>query len=433
MITKKKSIISMNLVLVLMLGACGMTGSVADLLAGGTEQAQEQTDDRETEQGTGFTENVSEAESLPAQETESANETETVNEIDEIIAQMPLEDKVAQLFIVTPEVVCGYTDYTMTATDDTYVSRFHEIPVGGIIMMGANLIGEDQTKEMIASIQTQSMERTGLPVFLCVDEEGGTVARISGSGNFDVPVTEDMRIVGENGDVARAEEIGVTMGTYLKDLGFNVDFAPVADVLTNPENVVVYDRSFGSDPYLVSEMDAAFSDGLRSCGILSTYKHFPGHGATEADTHEGYAYTMKTWEELLDAELIPFIDGIEDEVPLIMTGHVALPSVTGDDTPASLSEVIIQEHLIDELGYKGLIVTDALEMGAIVESYSSSEAALTALRAGNDLLLMPADFESAYYGLLDAVKSGALPEERIDASLEKIIRAKYNLLAQDAD
>lgn len=433
MITKKKSIISMNLVLVLMLGACGMTGSVADLLAGGTEQAQEQTDDRETEQGTGFTENVSEAESLPAQETESANETETVNEIDEIIAQMPLEDKVAQLFIVTPEVVCGYTDYTMTATDDTYVSRFNEIPVGGIIMMGANLIGEDQTKEMIASIQTQSMERTGLPVFLCVDEEGGTVARISGSGNFDVPVTEDMRIVGENGDVARAEEIGVTMGTYLKDLGFNVDFAPVADVLTNPENVVVYDRSFGSDPYLVSEMDAAFSDGLRSCGILSTYKHFPGHGATEADTHEGYAYTMKTWEELLDAELIPFIDGIEDEVPLIMTGHVALPSVTGDDTPASLSEVIIQEHLIDELGYKGLIVTDALEMGAIVESYSSSEAALTALRAGNDLLLMPADFESAYYGLLDAVKSGALPEERIDVSLEKIIRAKYNLLAQDAD
>lgn len=433
MITKKKSIISMNLVLVLMLGACGMTGSVADLLAGGTEQAQEQTDDRETEQGTGLIENVSEAESLPAQETESANETETVNEIDEIIAQMPLEDKVAQLFIVTPEVVCGYTDYTMTATDDTYVSRFNEIPVGGIIMMGANLIGEDQTKEMIASIQTQSMERTGLPVFLCVDEEGGTVARISGSGNFDVPVTEDMRIVGENGDVARAEEIGVTMGTYLKDLGFNVDFAPVADVLTNPENVVVYDRSFGSDPYLVSEMDAAFSDGLRSCGILSTYKHFPGHGATEADTHEGYAYTMKTWEELLDAELIPFIDGIEDEVPLIMTGHVALPSVTGDDTPASLSEVIIQEHLIDELGYKGLIVTDALEMGAIVESYSSSEAALTALRAGNDLLLMPADFESAYYGLLDAVKSGALPEERIDASLEKIIRAKYNLLAQDAD
>lgn len=433
MITKKKSIISMNLVLVLMLGACGMTGSVADLLAGGTEQAQEQTDDRETEQGTGLIENVSEAESLPAQETESANETETVNEIDEIIAQMPLEDKVAQLFIVTPEVVCGYTDYTMTATDDTYVSRFNEIPVGGIIMMGANLIGEDQTKEMIASIQTQSMERTGLPVFLCVDEEGGTVARIGGSGNFDVPVTEDMRIVGENGDVARAEEIGVTMGTYLKDLGFNVDFAPVADVLTNPENVVVYDRSFGSDPYLVSEMDAAFSDGLRSCGILSTYKHFPGHGATEADTHEGYAYTMKTWEELLDAELIPFIDGIEDEVPLIMTGHVALPSVTGDDTPASLSEVIIQEHLIDELGYKGLIVTDALEMGAIVESYSSSEAALTALRAGNDLLLMPADFESAYYGLLDAVKSGALPEERIDASLEKIIRAKYNLLAQDAD
>lgn len=450
MITKKKVFMCMALSICLMLGACSMP----EMLMSFSEQKgkDNQTSDVSEIETVAFNETEvvqqetvlmadTKAEDQRAEsgKTDAKTETsceesgQTEKKIQEMIAGMTIEEKVAQLFIVTPEVVCGYSDYTMTACDETFISEFDEIPVGGLIIMGANLIGEAQTKEMLGDMQAESMTRTGLPLFMCVDEEGGTVARVSGSGNFPVPVTEDMRTVGERGDTSEARQIGITMGTYLRELGFNVDFAPVADVLTNPENVVVYDRSFGSDPYLVAEMDAAFSDGLRSCGVLSTYKHFPGHGATEADTHEGYAYTMKTWDELLEAELVPFIKGIEDEVPLIMMGHISLPSVTGDDTPASLSDKIITDHLINELNYKGLIVTDALEMGAIVEGYSSAEAALAALRAGNDLLLMPADFQGAYTGVLEAVKNGTLPEARIDASLEKIFTAKLRLTEDATD
>ena len=271
--------------------------------------------------------------------------------------------------------------------------------------MAQNLESESQVREMLENVQTYSRERLGLPVFTGVDEEGGTVTRIGGRGNFDVPWVGDMRDVGSTGDSALAYETGVTLGTYLRDLGFNVDFAPDADVLSNPENEVVRYRSFGSDPALVAEMAAAELKGLKEQGVLGCYKHFPGHGATAGDTHAGYAYTDKTLEELMSCELIPFQRGVEEGVSMIMAGHISLPSVVGDDTPASLSSTMITEVLRGQMGYDGIVITDAMNMGAISQSYSSGEAAVRAILAGADMILMPGDFSSAYAGVLEAVEN----------------------------
>lgn len=365
------------------------------------------------------------------EETETAEvETEAQEAKEEIgsdfyLNEMTLEEKTAQLFIVAPEALVG--ESSVTAAGEKTREALEAYPVGGLIYFEQNLVSYDQVKTMLANIQSYSMERTGLPVFTCIDEEGGKVARIGGSGKFDVPKVESMAEIGSAKDVQRAYEAGSEIGNYLHTLGFNVDFAPVADVWSNPKNEVVKQRSFGSDPKLVSDMALAVYQGLDGQGVYGAFKHFPGHGATEADTHDGYAYTLKTLEELRECELVPFQTGIENEIPFIMAGHISVPNVVGDDTPASLSKIMITETLRETMGYQGIVVTDAMNMGAVAKSYSSAEAAVKALEAGVDMILMPSDFKEAYQGILDAVRQGVLSEERIEESVRRIIDSKMRL------
>ena len=201
----------------------------------------------------------------------------------------------------------------------------------------------------------------------------------------------------------------------------------MADVLSNPENQVVKRRSFGADPELVSQMALAVRNGLESHNVYSVFKHFPGHGATIGDTHEGYAYTDKTLEELYSCELIPFEDAIEADASFIMAGHISAPQVTGDHIPASLSKVLITDILREEMGYDGIVITDALNMGAVTEQYTSSEAAIMAIEAGADILLMPENFYEAFYGVIEAIHLGRLTEERIDESVERILAVKKGI------
>ncbi len=355
----------------------------------------------------------------------SEKEEKLLEEVEGYLEKLTLEEKVAQLFIVLPEALMKVD--RVTAAGETTRNAIHQIPVGGFIYMAGNLTSADQVKTMLSNVQAYSMERTGLPAFLSVDEEGGTVTRISGKGKFDVPDIGDMAAVGQTNDTAQAKKVGTDMGTYLADLGFNMDFAPVADVLSNPENTVVKSRSFGSDPKLVSDMSLALAEGLREQGILSVFKHFPGHGATAGDTHAGYAFTDKTLEDLLSCELIPFQRCIEEKAGMIMVGHISLPGITGSDMPASLSPEIINEVLRGRMGYDGVVVTDALDMGAIVQQFSSAEAAVKVLTAGADLILMPENFDEAYQGVLDAVKDGTLSPERIDESLRRILKVKLGM------
>ena len=371
-----------------------------------------------------------------AEETVSSESPESNplldNEVQTILDNMTREDKIAQLFILYPETLVSGVN-RVTAAGEMTREAFDRRPVGGLIYMRQNLESREQVQTMLSDFQEISLSRTGLPAFLCVDEEGGKVTSVGGTEALAIPRGEDMADIGARNHPEEAYQKGEFIGGYLSELGFNVDFAPVADVLSNPENTVVKKRSFGADPKLVTAMTAAFAEGLQSKGILGSYKHFPGHGATAGDTHKGYSYTDKTLEELKACELLPFIDGISRDIPMIMVGHISLPKVIGDDTPASLSSYIMTDLLREELGYKGIIITDALAMKAVIDEYSSDEAAVRALEAGADILLLPEDFELAFQGVLQAVNEGRLSRERLDQSLQRIIRQKLWLKEQAAE
>lgn len=360
-------------------------------------------------------------------DTGSAAQTKPTKteEVQNIVDSMSLEEKVAQLFLVQPEAIVDIG--TATAAGDATKQAINKTPVGGFVYFSDNLQSEQQVQDMLRNVQKYSEDRIGLPAFLSVDEEGGTVARVASTGRFDVTDVGDMAKIGASGDVQQARQAGETIGSYLSELGFNLDFAPDADVLTNPDNTVVKKRSFGSDPRVVSDMSLAVAQGLAQHQVHSVYKHFPGHGATAGDTHQGYAYTDKTLDELKQSELIPFENAIQNNAAFIMAAHISAPRVTGDDTPASLSKTIITDILRGQMGYDGIVVTDAMNMGAVTEQYTSAQAAVKALQAGADLVLMPEDFQEAYQGVLDAVKDGTLTEQRVNESVTRIVKVKVHM------
>ena len=337
---------------------------------------------------------------------------------------MSLEDKVAQLFVITPDALTGVSGATISG--DITQSAFDQYPVGGIIYMEPNIQSWDQTCQMLSGMKEISMNRIGLPPFLAVDEEGGSVLRVSGRLE-NIPYISDMYSVGNSGDSLQAYQTGSIIGEYLSRLGFNVDFAPVADVLTNPDNSVIGRRSFGSDPQLDAEMVTMEVLGMQEQGVCSTLKHFPGHGNTVEDSHQGMAVSYKTLEELYQCEFLPFQSGIDAGAEFVMVGHIAMPNVTGDSTPASLSYKLLTEILRNDLGFDGIIITDALGMGAVANYYNSGEAAVKAFLAGSDMLLMPGDFNTAYYSMLDAVNSGIIGMDRLNESIWRIIKLKITL------
>lgn len=347
--------------------------------------------------------------------------------VSEKMDQMTIEEKVAQMFIIFPESLVEGVPCVTMAGDATRES-IDNIPVGGVIYMGENLKNPDQVKLMLGNIQEYSMDRIGLPLFLCVDEEGGRIARIANNRMFAVSNVGSMTEIGKDDDAIKAYNAGVTMGEYLSELGFNLDFAPVADVQGTEIGSVLYRRTFSGDPEVVADLADAVSDGLQSKGIVSVYKHFPGHGSTKGDPHKGYAVSEKTIDELKKTDLIPFERGIDENVSMIMVGHISLPNVIGDSTPASLSGTVVQGLLRDDMGYDGIVITDAMNMGAIKENYDSDEAALLAITAGVDIVLMPKDFRKAYNGILTAVKNGEVTEDRIDESVRRILRVKMGLI-----
>ena len=373
----------------------------------------EQTDDEDAGEG------------KQSEETAGQEDSSVEVEAGEILESMTLEEKVCQLFMITPEALTGVGTVVQAGTSTK--NAIDQYPVGGLIYFSQNLQDPGQTRTMLANTQQYAKERTGFPIFLSVDEEGGQVARVGSNPAFGVEKIGNMSDVGSRGDTQEAYEVGSTIGAYLSDLGFNMDAAPDTDVLTNPNNQVVKYRSFSSDPQLVTEMAASELRGLNEQGIIGMYKHFPGHGGTTDDSHEGYAYVDDTLEELKSGAFVPFQDGIDNGIQVIMVSHISCPNVTGDNTPATLSKMMITDILRNDMGFDGMVITDAMNMGAITARYSSSEAAVAALNAGVDMLLMPEDFQSAYQGVLGAVKDGTVSEERIDESVRRILELKLEM------
>ncbi len=341
---------------------------------------------------------------------------------EDILSSMTLEEKIFQLFMVTPEALTGFDEVYMAG--EAAKDAVWERPAGGIVYFSQNLKDEDQTREMLSKTAQYGEERSGLPPFLAVDEEGGQVARISGKEGFSLAAFPDMSKIGASNDKAKAFEVGDTIGKYLADLGFDVDFAPVADVLTNQDNTVVVRRSFGSDAELVSRMVSEEVKGLKRHGVSPVLKHFPGHGGTAEDSHETKPVLHRTLEELSETEFLPFAAGIKSGADFVMAGHISVPEIDGDGRPAVFSKTLLTDVLRKQLGFEGIIITDAMNMGAVTTEYDSGEAAVSALLAGVDMILMPEDFDTAVQAVKGAVENGTLTEKRIEESVLRILTLK---------
>ena len=358
-----------------------------------------------------------------------------IDEVEEQLQKMTLREKVGQMFFVRPECLDTTIHFNLPSGVDTSADDIKEIklqtvnetmrgvnekyPVGGIILYAHNIEDEAQLSVFIPQIRALN----GSPL-LCIDEEGGRVARIGRNPNFNVETFVSMDSIGKTGDPQNAYYCGNTIGTYLKKYGFDIDFAPVADVNTNPENIVIGNRAFSDDPAVAAPMVTSYLQGLKDAGVTGCIKHFPGHGDTKADTHYGYAQSLKTWDEMLGCEMITFKAGIQWGCQLIMTAHIGTPNVTGSEIPATMSSLILQDKLRWELGYRNIIITDAMEMGAITQQYTCAEATVGCILAGVDIVLGPQNFVEAFDAVIAAVERGTITEERINQSARRIIKLK---------
>lgn len=364
---------------------------------------------------------------------DEANSDETNSQKDEVEAQlskMTLREKVGQMFFVRMETLDttihwnAYADLQenpILEVNKTMRDVNANYPVGGLILYAWNIENEAQLSTLISQIRSLN----GNPL-LCIDEEGGRVARIANNPNFNVKKYESMSAIGATGDARNAYECGNTIGTYLKHYGFDIDFAPVADVNTNPENIIIGARAFSDNPEVAAPMVTNYLQGLKDAGVTGCIKHFPGHGDTKTDTHFGYASTQKTWAEMMDCEMVTFKAGIQWGCQLIMTAHIGAPKVTGTDVPSTMSSVILQDKLRGELGYQNIIITDGMEMGAITQQYSSAEAAVGSIQAGVDIVLGPKNLVEAFDAVIAAVNNGTISEERINQSVRRILKLRMN-------
>ena len=350
-------------------------------------------------------------------------------EVEAMLKKMTLREKVGQMFFVRVESLDPSIEWTtyddlanLKNQEITMKMRKvnHDYPVGGIILYAWNI--EDETQ--LASIIKQVRSLNGSPL-LCIDEEGGRVSRIANNPNFHVKKYESMAAIGATGDPKNAYECGNTIGTYLKRYDFDIDFAPVADVNTNPDNIIIGPRAFSDDPAVAAPMVTNYLQGLKDAGITGCIKHFPGHGDTTNDTHSGYVQSLKTWDEMNQCEMVTFRAGIQWGCQLIMTAHIAVPNVTGTNIPSTLSPVVLQDKLRGELGYQNIIITDGMEMGAITKHYTSGEAAVGSIKAGVDIVLGPRNFTEAFDAVIAAVNNGTLTEERINQSVRRILTLRY--------
>lgn len=339
-------------------------------------------------------------------------------EIEKLLGEMSLHDKICQMMLVTPETLTGVS--TATAAGQTTENALSEYPVGGVILFANNLVDADQTKGMISNLQKYSTGYKGIGLFIAVDEEGGRVARVAQKlGTTQLNPMYEYR----NQGVKTAYDNAAMIAGDISGFGFNLDFAPVADTWSNPNNTVIGKRAYSDNYEEAAALVSAAVEGFHSENIMCTLKHFPGHGDTEEDSHTGSAYVHKTLEELRAEELLPFQAGIHAGADMVMVGHITLPEL--DSLPASLSSVMITDILRGELAFDGVVITDSLSMNALTDLYGEEKIAVMAIQAGNDVLLCQSGMKTMVSALKNAVAGGEISEERIDQSVRRILKLKY--------
>lgn len=354
--------------------------------------------------------NVPTATPMPTAEPISP-ELEKVNQI---LSGMTLNDKIYQMFMVTPEQLTGVMPVTVAGEVTKAALASH--PVGGLLYSKQNITSDYQFYRMLDA--TRSYAKTAL--FIATTEECGALSQMSSV--FAMPEWNYMYDYRDDG-ADKAYEIGTSIGEKMYQHGFNMNFAPVADVWSNARNSFIGERSFSSSPQIAGEMAAAEVRGLQSRGISAVLKHFPGIGDTTVDGN-GRLISKKTWNQFFASELVPFQHGIGSGVDFILCSHVTAESV--DSYPASMSGVFIGSILRNQLGFNGVIITDSLDSPAITNFYSTADAAVNCVMAGADMLLSPGGIDSAADGILKAVAEGKISEERINESVRRILQVKLN-------
>ncbi len=370
----------------------GNTGVAADVTESGTT-TEEQTAD--------------------SQETTEVTEEEKPSLVDETLAGMTLHEKVCQMMFVTPEELTG--EDGVTVAGDATRQALENYPVGGIVCFAKNLESQDQVKEMIDNSQKDS----SIGLFVATDEEGGVVNRLMDT--VGTTYIGSMYYYKDDGDET-AYENAYTIANDMSALGFNLDFAPVADVWSNPDNTVIGERAYSDDYAQAAELVGNAVKGFNDGGVMCTLKHFPGHGDTAEDSHYSSAYVHRTKEEIMADEMQPFRSGIEAGAEFVMVGHLIVPDI--DEVPATLSYKIATGILRDELKFEGVAITDSFEMESIADNYSVDDAVVMSVKAGMDMILQPKDMASAVNSIEQAVADGELSEDRIDESVRRILTLK---------
>ena len=371
---------------------------------------------------------TTEAEETTEAATEAATQAPTEGnsispKVERKLNKMELHEKVCQMFIAVPEKTTYYYD-TLTYVDDYYKKCYEEYPIGGYIYFDANIVYDQQLRDLLGKSQEMAAEyNNGIGLFQTVDEEGGSVTRVQ-KMLWKTPV-ENMSYYGKLNDYSTTYEAGRTIGGYLADYGFNVNFAPVADVRVSETNELGT-RIFSNDPLVVADMCTAIIRGLKSQKIASTLKHFPGLGAGDGNTHYDTVEIDRTLEDLEITEFPAFRGGIEAGADFVMVGHQVMKA-SGENLPADMSPVVVTDWLREKLGFEGVIISDSQSMGAITNTYTSEEAAIMSIKAGVDVILMPNDLRAAVEGVKAAVESGELTEERIDESVIRILEKKKEM------
>ena len=352
--------------------------------------------------------------------TEDLDETTLQGMAKDITKEMSLKNKIGQLFMVSVYQLDEAESKNQTSVTSNMKKALKKYPAGGIVMFAKNIHTREQTKKMIKDLQKASY----VPLFMAVDEECGIVSRVASNKNMGMTAYPSAQEVGKTYSDKQIAQMGATQGKELKELGFNMNLAPVADVLTNHNNTEIGDRSFGTDCKKVANIVSILIKNMQKQQISATLKHFPGSGETGGDTHRGSTETYQTIENLRDNDFKPFRSGIKAGVDAVMVSHLMLSNVTDEKEPSSLSSRVVSDILRDELEYDGIIMTDAMNMKAITDNYDSGEAAIKAIKAGVDLIVMPDDYKKAYNAVYKAIKSGKIKESRIDKSVRRIIYAK---------
>ncbi|MGP4076250.1 beta-N-acetylhexosaminidase [Halobacillus sp. K22] len=333
------------------------------------------------------------------------------------LLQWSLEQKVTQTLYI------GVQALTLSNQEKEMISQEQ---VGGVILLGRNVESAQQLQDLVDSIRQANAENP-TPLFLGIDEEGGRVSRIPDSAITNLPASEK---IGDLTDPQLAKKTGHLLAEKVKKFGFNMNFAPVLDIVNNPDNQVIGDRSFGETAERVKHMGIPAMQAIQSERVIPVVKHFPGHGNTSVDSHRDLPIVDQSMNELQNFEWVPFQKAIQKGADAVMTAHILFPELD-PDYPATLSRTIITDVLREQLGFNGLVITDDMAMGAISNNYGTSEAAVLSIQAGADMVLLTdtSQFQQVKDSLLKAVSDGQLSETQLNTSVTRILQKKeaYNL------